>query len=553
MVINYETLNDVFLKAIKGKNKGAVSAVIFDNEKILCSFFDGYINKEQKIAPQDDSLFMIGSNTKVLTALGIFRLIENGVLHLEDPITKYIPDFSVKSRIGEYEVTIENLLMHRAGIQCDLYPYIMGTAHHYTDIVDALKETYRTSIPGTMFSYSNLGYTLLGIVLERASGKTYTEFIQEEVLSPLNMEVYFAREDDLPDTVSSRVARCYDKNGERCTDPLGILVPAGSNTYTTLESLSRVGQLLMNDGLLDGKQIFKPETIRLMKSRKYYDKWDEELPFVGYGIYYRRTPLDYLTGPMMGHGGATVFHHSRFEFLPKEKIGMILFGNFETAQELEGSVETKLFNSLLKEAGFPKKKKEKVSYVKFDPREYTGKYDTAMGPVAFSVTDEQDLTTTFQGMDLSLRLDNKGWLVAKPTTAPSRSRVPIQYKFCQTTYCGQDVLLLETKGTKMPIGERYYDPEINPTWLDAQGTYRFPDDRYHWALEKAELSYKEGCLVATLTIEGVDTQLYLSAVSDTEAVVKGFGRNMKETVFLNNRDGHYEFTVMGVPLVRTED
>ena len=191
MAANFDSLNKVFLKTIKNKNKGAMSAVIFDNEKILYSFYDGFIDKNKKLAPQADSLFMIGSNTKVMTSLGIFRLVEDGKLNLEDPITKYIPEFSVKSRIGEYEVTVENLLMHRAGIQCDLYPHIIGSSYDYSVVIDALKETYRTTVPGTMFSYSNLGYTLLGIIVERASGMPYVDFIQENIISPLDMEVYF--------------------------------------------------------------------------------------------------------------------------------------------------------------------------------------------------------------------------------------------------------------------------------------------------------------------------------------------------------------------------
>ena len=95
MSVNYDVLNQAFLKVVKNKNKGAVSAIIFDNEKILFSFSDGFIDKQKKLAPQADSLFMIGSNTKVLTALGIFRLLEDGRLKLDDPVTKYIPEFSV--------------------------------------------------------------------------------------------------------------------------------------------------------------------------------------------------------------------------------------------------------------------------------------------------------------------------------------------------------------------------------------------------------------------------------------------------------------------------
>ena len=188
MAENSDALQEVFQKSIGKKNKGAVSAVIFDNEKILRYFFDGFIDREKKTALQADSLFMIGSNTKVFTSLGIFRLLEDGKLKLEDPVTDYVPEFSVKSRIGEYPVTIENLLMHRGGIQCDLYEFFAGDKK-YSDVVEELKKTFRTSIPGEMFAYSNLGYALLGVIEERISGKPYVETTTTAPTPPLERSV----------------------------------------------------------------------------------------------------------------------------------------------------------------------------------------------------------------------------------------------------------------------------------------------------------------------------------------------------------------------------
>lgn len=548
-------LEEQFRKKIRGKNKGAISAVIFDDQKILFSFHDGWIDKEKRLPPREDSLFMIGSNTKVLTSLGIFRLVEDGVLKLEDPITKYIPEFSVKSRIGEYEITVENLLMHRAGIQCDLYPYISGSHYHYTDIIDALKDTYRTSVPGTMFSYSNLGYALLGIIIERASGTPYPEFMQEKLLSPLDMEVYFQREEDLPDSVRDRVARSYDRNGKRVIDPLGVLVPAGSNTYTTLESLAKIGQLFMNEGVYKGKRLYKKETLQRMRTLKIQDEWDKELAIVGYGLYYRRFNPSYVTEQPIGHGGATVYHHSSFDLLPDSKAGIIVFSNFETARPVVNAVESDLFDTYLGELGFTKKTRKRAGYPSFDPNRYVKKYDTMFGPLDFTVSEKGQLVTNFAGTPLLLRLDNQGWLKPFPLPdAATGKRLPKSLRdtrLCQTSYCGTPVLIAEQAGVKTVIGQQYEDPLVSPLWLDALGTYLYPDRTYDWAIEKAVLSLSDGKLVLSLTIENVDNVVYLSAVNDTEAIVKGFGRNMKETVFLRKIDDRYTLTVMGLTLEHT--
>ena len=554
MADHTSVLMDTLRRALGNKNKGAVSAMIFSGEKVLYSMYSGWIDKEKKLRPQADSLFMIGSNTKVMTALGLFRLIEDGKLSLDDPITEYIPEFSVRSRIGEYTVTVADLLMHRAGIQCDLYPYIMGTEHTYEEVPKALNDTYRTSAPGTMYAYSNLGYSMLGLIAERVAGKPYTEFMQEALFGPLGMEVYFAREEDLPASVSDRVARCYDRKGKRITDPLGVLTPAGAFTYTTMESLSKIGQLLMNDGRVGDVQLYRPETIQFMKTLKINDEWDRQLAEVGYGIYHHRNVLEYETGRILGHGGATMFHHSRFDFLEKEKIGVILFTNYETAAQHASQVELALLNAYLKEEGFKKKEIRHV-FRDFDPKQYARRYDTQLGPIAFRES-AGGLAAKIKGVDFDMKLDEEGWFEAFPkpfwAKLPPFSKQMKGLRLCQTKYLGQDVLLVEQDGIKQAVGEPYYKPELLPAWVDAQGTYEYPDRSFKYAIEKAVLSVEGDDLILTAVVETQKSVTSLAPVNDTEAIIKGFGRNMKETVFLKKEGGRYELTAMGLTLVRTK-
>ena len=554
MAANFDSLNQVFLNTFKKKNKGALSAVIFDNEKILFSFYDGVINKEKKLAPQADSLFMIGSNTKVLTSLGIFRLLEDGKLKLDDPITDFIPEFSVKSRIGDYPVTVENLLMHRAGIQCDLYPFMVDDKKTYDEMIAGLKETYRTTVPGTMFSYSNLGFTLLGIIEERITGKKYYDFIKEVLLDPLGMELYISPEKALPESIRDRVAQSYDKKGKRAFDPLAIMYPAGPCTYTTLESLAKIGQLLMNDGEVNGVRLYKPETIQLMKTLKVGDDLDNSIACIGYGLFHHALNLDYKTGRVLGHGGNTMYHHSRFDLLPDEKVGVIVFSNFEKAPRLTRDIEVALFNEYLKEEGFPKKDEPNKKTVDFDPNKYTGKYDSLSGPIEFKVSDKGELTATIQKIQLGFKLDEEGWLVATPKALWTRL-TPV-YKllngsrFLQTEYFGNDVLVIEQKGTKNIIADRYKTPSVNTAWLKAAGTYIPEEKIYKDLISKLILGLKDGEPILTLVEEGQKADMYLDIVNENEAIVKGFGRNTKQTVFLSDKNGKYSVTIDGVTFIK---
>jgi len=110
---------------------------------------------------------------------------------LEGDIRKHIPEFEVRSYFEYEEITIKNLLMHRSGLVSDLFNLIFDKTRDYHKVISELRETYLTAKPGKMFSYSNVGYTVLGIIIERVSGLSYTEYIQKEIAKPLGIHVLF--------------------------------------------------------------------------------------------------------------------------------------------------------------------------------------------------------------------------------------------------------------------------------------------------------------------------------------------------------------------------
>jgi len=107
----------------KSKLMGA-NIVLFDKEQIVYDYYYGYANKGRNIKSTRNSLYMIGSNTKVMTAVCILKLMEEGVLSLDDDIRKFIPEFEVKSAFDYDKITIANLLMHRSGLVGDLFSLI---------------------------------------------------------------------------------------------------------------------------------------------------------------------------------------------------------------------------------------------------------------------------------------------------------------------------------------------------------------------------------------------------------------------------------------------
>ncbi|MBR2989936.1 MAG: beta-lactamase family protein [Solobacterium sp.] len=524
-------LDDVFASTVKKHNKASISAVIFDEEKILYEHYDGLADREQKIRPDGNTLYMIASNTKILTTLGLLRLAEDGKLDLHADIRQYIPELSLKSRTGDPEMTIEDFLMHRSGLVCDLYRYMIGEGTEYTPIIEGLKQTYRTSFPGEMFSYSNLGYTLLGIVIERASGMPYTAFLQKYLFDPLDMNVYFMPEKHLPETVQEHTAKSYDAKKHRTYDPLGNLLPAGPCTYTSIHALLKIGQLILNEGTCGKKKLYRKKTIRWMKELPVKDPLDKELAVIGHGLFHHKLHTDYVTGPFMGHGGNTVYHHSLFDFLPEEKLGIIIFSNYEDAPPVIGKLEKALLNEYLRQAGFPKKETGAVKPVKADITAYTGRYDTAYGPLSFTISDDAKLAVRAGNACLPVRVTEGGWLKVSGPFPPSLKALRTNL-LKQTAYFGKDVLIADNNGTKTVVGIRYTEPCINAAWLEAAGTYAPAEEPVLDGYDGMDLKLKDGELIVTVKIIGEDLNYYLHVLNDHEAVVKGFGRNTGHTVTL---------------------
>ncbi len=543
MYVDREKLDAVLRQTLKNTNKGAISAVIFNEKEVLYEGHDGWADKKSHRKPASDTLYMIGSNTKVMTTLGLMRLWEDGKLDPQDDIRKYIPEFEVKSRMGDYPFTIEDFLMHRSGLVCDMYRYMTDGRFHYRDIVAGLRDTWRTALPTEMFSYSNLGYTLLGIVIERISGMAYTDFLQKYLFEPLQMEVYFLAENELPEAVRDRVALSYDRKGKRQLDPLGCCIPAGSHTYTTVYDLMKMAQMILNKGKTGKKRLYQKKTIEWMEQLPIRDELDRELAVIGHSLFHNKALSDYRTGPFHGHGGATVYHYSLYDYLPEEKIGIIIFSSFETGRPIITRLERALLNEYLNQAGFQKKETGKRPKVRSDITNYVGRYDTVFGPLAFALSDQGKLVLRVGQLCMKTETLADGWLrviLPKPLKdVPAELRTLGSGDLKQAVYFGHPVLIMDNGSAKTVIGSRYQEPYVNETWLKAVGAYQPQEGIDTFFFTGMDLCLKDGELVLTLKIIGEKLNYYLRVLNDEEALVKGFGRNCRQTVTLKKEKGYF--------------
>ena len=171
---------------------GASLAVVRDGQVVKARGY-GLANIELNVRATEDAVYEIGSNTKQFTAAAVMMLVEEGKINLDDKLTKYFPE-APESWSG---ITVRHLLSHTSGIQNHVaVPDWLNvfktsiTSETTPARNELLKMFFKLPLefqPGQTWSYDNMGYYLLGIIIEKASGKSYWEFLAERIFHPLGM------------------------------------------------------------------------------------------------------------------------------------------------------------------------------------------------------------------------------------------------------------------------------------------------------------------------------------------------------------------------------
>jgi len=239
------------------------SALVAENGKVIFKKGFGAANMEWNIPNQSDTKFRLGSISKQFTALLIVKLAEDGKLKLDVPITTYLPDYPKEN--GD-KITIHQLLIHSSGIPnyTNAPGFFKDKARNPytpTEFVKTFSSLPLEFTPGEKFNYSNSGYFLLGYIVEKISGKTYEQYLQEVIFTPLKMvnSGY-----DHSDVILKNRAAGYEKQGKKITNAayLDMSIPyAAGSLYSTVDDLYLWDQALYTNKLLSQKSIeslFKP-------------------------------------------------------------------------------------------------------------------------------------------------------------------------------------------------------------------------------------------------------------------------------------------------------
>lgn len=270
---------------------GAVTAIATSNAVLQIDAV-GCADIANNRPMKPDTLFWIASQTKAMTAAALMILADEGKVKLDDPVTKFIPQFNNQWVIQEVTnnrmtlvrastpITVRHLLSHTSGM-----PFASDAEQPRLDNLPLRDAVYTYALtplrtdPGTKYSYSNAGINTAGRIIEIISGMTYEAFMQTRLFAPLGMKdtTFWPTPEQ-----ESRIAKSYrpDKAGagleelqiSQLTYPLGdhatrYPMPAGG-LFSTAADVARFCQMLLNNGTFEGKRILSEASVQAMTTKQ---------------------------------------------------------------------------------------------------------------------------------------------------------------------------------------------------------------------------------------------------------------------------------------------
>jgi CubicO group peptidase (beta-lactamase class C family) len=304
-----------------------VSMGIVHDQTLIWSGGFGWANVERREPATADTLYRVGSITKLFTATALLILRDEGRLQLDDPLTAHLPWFQMKAPADAGTITIRHLLTHTAGLPREgAFPYFTDSRFPSLDDIRARLPTQERPLPVEVrWKYSNLGVTLAGEVVAAAAGEPYVEFVRRRILAPLGMTATLVA---TPDPGHPRLATGYARRllGSAPT-PFNDLrgLTAAGNMTTSVADLARFAMLQFRGGPAGGAQILHGRTLAEM----HRVHWLEPEWQAGWGLGFRLLRVRGKT--LVGHGGALRGFRSNLQICPADKIAIVACVNSDDA------------------------------------------------------------------------------------------------------------------------------------------------------------------------------------------------------------------------------
>lgn len=331
-------IDDLINAQIAKRQIPGMSIAVIRDGKVVRAAGYGLANVELKTAATKDTVYEIGSISKQFTSEAVMLLVEDGKINLDDPINKYLPANAPDTWKA---VTVRNLLNHTSGIKdwTELKDFSYRREYTSEEFVELVKGAPLQFVPNTNWAYSNTGLPLLGIIVEKASGMAFEEFVAKRIFAPLGFPTIRFRHQE--DVVANRASGYQLKDGKITNgEPFRprVIAPSGG------AMASAVDLGLWFSSVLEGK-LLKPSSLEQMLAP--VELADGRSVTHGFAFF-----TDSFNGrKMIFHHGSTVGGFgSVVRYYPSERLTIAIIGNVEDGGWGPEYISHRLANTYIKGA-----------------------------------------------------------------------------------------------------------------------------------------------------------------------------------------------------------
>ena len=531
-----------------------VSLALIDGQKLVWSEGFGYANIEDKSKANANTIYRVGSISKTFTATAAMQLQERGMLHIDAPLKKALPEFSIHSRYSNApEITPRTIMSHHSGLPADIMKGLWNVDGKikFTDVVTQLSNQYVAYPPDFIYSYSNAAVSLLGHAIQRVGKQPFHQYIEDNISLPLGMKDTSHR---LHPHMLSRLAKGYSDGdainvGELRDTPAGGL-------YSSVNDLSRFMRMILADGKYENRQILRSKSVQeMMQSQNAGVALDFGLN-LGLGWFL----VDHgITGvkTVASHGGGVPCYFSQMIVLPEQQLGVVALANSCTSGPVVADAAVKLmklaveaktgikqnFDNVVKKAPVDKNPEDAKL------KRFEGKFATWLGLIDVKRNGSQ-LQAKLSGWNFDLIPHTDGKYSIEFNLfglIPIRHLLGIDLD--NVLLAVEDVgehsaVVMTFKGRDQILGSRVTPKPIPEIWLARLGDMEVTNPDEYLKFRDNKLEVIDGILVMSYKLKMPMLPEQRSAVpimpvSDTEAIVLGLGRGMSETIRIVNK-GDYE-------------
>ena len=326
-----DSLDAYVNRALTEWNIPGVSVCVIKNEKVVTMKGYGVTELGTDHGVDENTLFMIGSNTKAFTATALAILDAEKKLSLNDRVTKWIPEFKLDNKLAGDQAIIRDLLCHRIGFQTFQGDFTYWTSDlSRKEVIEKMSHIKAPYEFRTTWGYTNAAFLTAGEVIPKVTGKPWEEYIKEKIFDPLGMTRTLALSNDI--FTASNAAKAYTLvDSELTLIPYGQidnLAPAGSIS-SSVNDMSKWVMMQLDNGRFNGNQIVPASAIAqtrlphsiLGNGGSIYNKGHFALYGLGWFL------QEYCGRTMVSHTGGVNGFVTSVTLLPEEKLGIVVFTN----------------------------------------------------------------------------------------------------------------------------------------------------------------------------------------------------------------------------------